>query len=154
VTCPRPGRNSTKQAPGPSLLDPKVSVRTVASGLVTPTSMAFLGADDMLVLEKQTGKVQRVTGGTVQTVDVAVNNASERGLLGIALQQVGANMQKIFAYGVRNSFGLAFDPVSGRLWDEQNGDDSFDELNQVERRSNLGWVRMMGPVSRCGGRAS
>jgi aldose sugar dehydrogenase len=307
------------QAPGPSLLDPKLSVRTVASGLVTPTTTAFLGPDDMLVLEKQTGKVQRVTGGTVQTVlDLAVNNASERGLLGIALHpdfednhavylywacasthpvdpfvpserecpdtpgmgadtsdtlavpllgnridrfiwdgstltfdrnliklhafqndatngvargnhnggvlrfgpdqklylifgdngrrgqmqnlvdgpfgpgqpddqfggpqpddahftgvilrlnddgtapednpffragermggEVGANVQKIFAYGVRNSFGLAFDPVSGRLWDEQNGDDSFDEVNQVEPGSNLGWVQIMGPVSR------
>ena len=313
------GPRAEAQASGPSLLDPKLSVRTVASGLVTPTSMAFLGPDDMLVLEKQTGKVQRVTGGTMQTVlDLAVNNASERGLLGIALHpdfetnravylywtcasthpvdpfmpterecpdtpgtgadtgdllavpllgnridrfiwdgstltfdrnliklhafqndatngvprgnhnggvlrfgpdkklylifgdngrrgqmqnlvdgpfgpgqpddqfggpqpdrahftgvilrlnddgtapddnpffeagadmggEVGANIQKIFAYGVRNSFGLAFDPVSGRLWDEQNGDDSFDEMNQVEPGSNLGWVQIMGPVSR------
>ena len=49
------GPRAEAQAPGPSLVDPKLSVRTVASGLVTPTSMAFLGADDMLVLEKQTG---------------------------------------------------------------------------------------------------
>jgi glucose/arabinose dehydrogenase len=313
------GPRAEAQAPGPSVLDPKLSVRTVASGLVTPVSLAFLGPGDMLVLEKNTGKVQRVTGGTVQTVlDLAVNNASERGLLGIALHpdfednhalylywtcasthpadpfmpserecpdtpatgadtsdilavpllgnridrfiwngstlvfdrnliklhafqndvtngvargnhnggvlrfgpdeklylifgdngrrgqlqnlvngpfgpgqpddqfggpepddahftgvilrldddgsapddnpffevggrtggEAGANVQKIFAYGVRNSFGLAFDPVSGRLWDEQNGDDSFDELNQVEAGSNLGWVQIMGPVSR------
>ena len=27
--------------------------------------------------------------------------------------QVGANIQKVFAYGIRNSFGMAFDPVSG-----------------------------------------
>jgi glucose/arabinose dehydrogenase len=61
-----------------------------------------------------------------------------------------ANVHKIFAYGVRNSFGMAFDPVSGNLWDEQNGDDSFDELNRVERGSNLGWVQIMGPVARIG----
>ena len=54
------GPRAEAQAPGPSLIDPTLSVRTVASGLVTPTSMAFLGPDDMLVLEKQTGKVQRV----------------------------------------------------------------------------------------------
>jgi hypothetical protein len=59
----------------------------------------------------------------------------------------GANLQKIFAYGVRNSFGLAFDPLSGHLWDEQNGDDSFDELNLVEPGSNLGWVQIMGPAA-------
>jgi aldose sugar dehydrogenase len=62
--------------------------------------------------------------------------------------EAGANIQKIFAYGVRNSFGLAFDPQSGNLWDEQNGDDSFDELNLVEPGANLGWVQIMGPVGR------
>lgn len=39
--------------------------------------------------------------------------------------EVGANIQKIFAYGLRNSFGMAFDPVSGSLWKQENGDDSF-----------------------------
>lgn len=62
--------------------------------------------------------------------------------------EVGANIQKIFAYGVRNSFGMAFDPISGNLWDEQNGDDTFDELNLVEPGMNGGWVQIMGPVSR------
>jgi len=41
----------------PEVLDPKLAVRTAASGLDQPTSMAFLGANDMLVLEKATGKV-------------------------------------------------------------------------------------------------
>jgi glucose/arabinose dehydrogenase len=62
--------------------------------------------------------------------------------------EAGANIQKIYAYGVRNSFGLAVDPISGSLWDQQNGDDSFDEINRVEAGSNLGWVQIMGPVSR------
>src|SRR5262249_3593350 len=38
--------------------------------------------------------------------------------------------------------------ISGDLWDEQNGDDSFDELNRVEAGSNLGWIQIMGPVER------
>jgi aldose sugar dehydrogenase len=62
--------------------------------------------------------------------------------------EVGANLQKIFAYGIRNGFGMAFDPESGRLWEAQNGDDSFTEINQVERGANLGWVQIMGPLSR------
>ncbi|HWQ56658.1 MAG TPA: PQQ-dependent sugar dehydrogenase [Bryobacteraceae bacterium] len=62
--------------------------------------------------------------------------------------QVGANIQKIFAYGVRNSFGMAFDPYSGNLWTQENGDDSFDEINRVEPGMNGGWVQIMGPVSR------
>jgi len=60
----------------------------------------------------------------------------------------GANIQKIFAYGVRNSFGLAFDPMSGNLWNEENGDDSFDEINIVPPGVNNGWIQIMGPVSR------
>jgi glucose/arabinose dehydrogenase len=62
--------------------------------------------------------------------------------------EAGANIQKIFAYGLRNSFGMAFDPYSGYLWDEQNGDDSFTEINRVEPGMNGGWVQVMGPISR------
>jgi glucose/arabinose dehydrogenase len=317
-------------AAAPELLDRNLGVRTVATGLITPTSVAFLGPNDMLVLEKQTGKVQRVVNGAITgtALDLAVNNASERGLLGIALHpnfpvnpgvylfwscqtaappsdnpffptqercsptpelgadtgdilavpllgnrvdrfvwtgstlvfdrnlimlrsfqhdgaptppsqgdesqpprgnhdggvihfgpdgklyvqvgdlgrrgqlqnlrngptpstaddqfggpepdnahlsgvilrlnddgstpadnpfvragamvggEPGANIAKIFAYGIRNSFGFAFDPVSGNLWDEQNGDDSFTEINLIEPGANLGWVQLMGPLSR------
>ena len=69
------------------MLDPNLSVKTVVTGLSQPTSMAFIGNNDFFVLEKNTGKVQRVTNGAVQStvLDLAVNSASERGLLGIAL---------------------------------------------------------------------
>ena len=62
--------------------------------------------------------------------------------------QVGANLQKVFAYGLRNTFGMDFDPVSGDLWLEQNGDDSFTELDRVLPGMNGGWVQVMGPMSR------
>jgi glucose/arabinose dehydrogenase len=62
--------------------------------------------------------------------------------------EAGANVQKVFAYGIRNSFGMAFDPVSGALWEQENGDDSFDELNRVEPGMNGGWIQVMGPVDR------
>src|SRR6266508_1464161 len=64
--------------------------------------------------------------------------------------QVGANIQKVFAYGLRNSFGMAFDPISGQLWEEENGDDSFTELNRVEPGFNSGWVQIQGPPDRIG----
>jgi aldose sugar dehydrogenase len=54
-------------AAAPEVLDPELAVRTAASGLDQPTSMAFIGANDMLVLEKATGKVQRVVNGVVQS---------------------------------------------------------------------------------------
>ena len=292
------------QAEAPQLLVPNLAVRTVVSGLAFPTSLAFLGPTDFLVLEKDTGKVQRVVDGAVQAtaLDLAVNFASERGLLGIALhpefpavpwvylywtesttgsdtdvlsetpllgnrvdrfvwngstlaldanvirlralQQdadqaergnhdggvirfgpdgklyifigdtgrrgqlqnlvcgptpdcpgptvaddqfggpepddahltgvilrldedgstpednpffeaganiggaIGANIQKIFSYGHRNSFGMAFDPSSGHLWLQENGDDSFTELNRIVPGMNGGWIQIMGPVDR------
>jgi glucose/arabinose dehydrogenase len=57
----------------------------------------------------------------------------------------------IFAYGVRNSFGIAFDPRSGFLWDTENGPDRMDEINRVGRGFNSGWQSIMGPTSRNGG---
>jgi len=287
-------------APAPEVVDPELAVRTVASGLNQPTSLAFLGRGDFLVLEKASGQVKRVVNGQVRgpVLDLAVNSASERGLLGIALHprfrrngyvylfwsesrtgadtttldgvrlmgnridrfqwngealqfdrsilrfrafqadenqplrgnhdggvlrfgpdgklyaivgdtgrrgrlqnlvngpfgpglpddqfggpepddlhrtgvivrlnpdgstprdnpffdagramggEVGENVQRIFAYGIRNSFGMAFDPRSGDLWEQENGDDSFSELNRVEPGMNSGWVQIMGPASR------
>ena len=284
-------------APSPVMLDDNLTVSTVITGLDQPTSMAFIGPNDFLVLEKATGKVQRIVNGALQStpLDLPVNNASERGLLGIALhphfQQNGfvflywtesstgadtanidqvpllgnrvdryvwngstlsfdrnliklralqqdagqpsrgnhnggvlrigpdgklylvigdngrrgflqnlasggpvpddqfggpepddahltgvilrlnddgstptdnpffntpttltgeaaANLKKVFAYGVRNSFGMDFDPLSGVLWTQENGDDAFDEINRVTPGFNGGWIQTMGPVSR------
>ena len=49
-----------------------------------------------------------------------------------------------YAYGMRNSFGMTFDPVSGKLWDTENGKDSNDELNLVEEGFNSGWNLISG----------
>ena len=60
----------------------------------------------------------------------------------------GGNLAKYYAYGVRNSFGLAFDPITGELWDTENGPDSYDEINLVLPGFNSGWEQIMGPDSR------
>lgn len=57
----------------------------------------------------------------------------------------------IYAYGVRNSFGLAVDPVTGALWDTENGPSRMDEINQVSAGFNSGWQDIMGPRARNGG---
>jgi len=62
--------------------------------------------------------------------------------------EVGANIQKIFSYGHRNGFGMAFDPATGSLWASENADDAYAELNRVEPGMNGGWIQFAGPISR------
>jgi aldose sugar dehydrogenase len=256
----------SSQVQAQTVADPALRIREVVAGLNQPTAMAFIGVGDILVLQKNDGKVRRVVGGVLQpseVLDVAVDNASERGLLGIALHPgfsatpfiylyftesstgddstgsplanrvyrytwngstlvnpilildlpvtpgpnhnggtmtfgpngklyvvigdlnrdgklqnfssgpdpddtgviirinddgtvpsdnpfvaLGGNMAKYYAYGVRNSFGLAFDPLTGKLWDSENGPANYDEINLVEPGFNSGWQRIIGPVGR------
>jgi aldose sugar dehydrogenase len=250
----------------PTLKDPNLKVQTVATGLNSPTSMAFLGLDDILVLEKNTGMVKRIKDNTVlpqPLLDLNVASQSERGLLGIDVQKISSSQYYVFlyytqstqdagtpianrlyrylltigpnlgpaqgtmtspklllnlpvtpgpnhdggkvvvspsgyvytvlgdlnrnrksqnfedgrdpdgtsgvlrvtrdgnpvgtgifgtthplnkyvAYGIRNSFGMDFDPLSGRLWETENGPSSNDEINIVFNGFNGGWEDIMG----------
>ncbi len=56
-------------------------------------------------------------------------------------------LSKYYAYGIRNSFGMDFDPITGKLWNAENGQDQYDELNLVEPGFNSGWKLVMGPIS-------
>lgn len=52
-----------------------------------------------------------------------------------------------YAMGIRNSFGLAIDPITGNMWDTENGPESFDEINLVPENFNSGWAVVMGPAT-------
>ena len=54
-------------------------------------------------------------------------------------------LDKYYAYGIRNSFGIAFDPITGNLWDTENGG-FFDEINLVSAGFNSGWNKLSGKV--------
>ena len=246
--------------------DPNLKLELVAQGLKKPTSMAFLGPNDILVLEKESGTVQRIVNGKMlpqPLLQVPVSTTSERGMLGIAVakhangsssssptyiflyytkdggggsqslanvlyryelvndqltnpklllnlpalrgpnhdggkvvigpdnnvytvigdlrahrtqaqnvvngpaadstggilrvtqdgqpvansplgQQSTAPLNLYYAYGIRNSFGIDFDPISKRLWDTENGPTFGDEINLVEPGFNSGWVQVQG----------
>jgi glucose/arabinose dehydrogenase len=254
----------------PKILDSHLKVEQVVGGLDTPTTMAFLGPNDILVLEKDKGTVQRIVNGKLlgqPLLDVNVAISVERGMCGIVIskhdsktyvflyyteisgndgedrqgkepmgnrlyryelvdnklinptvlldlpatpgprhnggaiiigpdnnlyvpigdvdgsfrgpssQTITQNYQSgkdadgrsgilritqdgqpvgegilgndiplrlYYAYGVRNSFGLGFDPVSGKLWDTENGPGNSDEINLVEPGFNSGWQEVMG----------
>jgi aldose sugar dehydrogenase len=48
------------------------------------------------------------------------------------------SISRYFAYGIRNSFGMAIDPVTGILWETENGASQFDEINIVKPGFNSG----------------
>src|SRR5215217_7525476 len=79
----------------PSIInDPTLKVEEVVRGLDLPTTMAFLGPNDILVLEKDKGTVQRIANGKMleePILDVNVNSEDERGLLGIAISKNATN---------------------------------------------------------------
>src|SRR4029453_12586620 len=50
-----------------------------------------------------------------------------------------------FALGIRNSFGLCFDPETGDLWETENGPSGDDEINLIEAGGNYGWPEHLGP---------
>ena len=97
-----------------------------------------------------TGQLQNVAGGPAPDNTGVILRVNDDGSTPIdnPFFPQGGNLAKYFAYGVRNSFGLAFDPVTGKLWDTENGPATYDEINLVEPGFNSGWTQIMGPDSR------
>lgn len=98
--------------------DGKHLVLVIGDGGDTPES-----AQD---LRKQSGKVLRVTPLGAPAPGNPFGSA-------------------VYAYGFRNSIGLAFDPANGNLWETENGPDCGDELNRVRAGGNFAW----GPSATC-----
>ena len=260
-----PGSLFAHNAGTPILKDLHLKTDTVVSGLSLPTTIAFVGNNDILVLEKAKGTVERILNGKVLSkplLKVNVESQVERGMLGIAVthnrngptyvflyftektnsstsnpdgsasvanrvyryEYVGGKLinpkivldlpatpgprhnagsivvgpdnnlyvpigdvdghssqaqnvpdggpadgtggilritqdgkpvgngilgttspvNKYYAYGIRNTFGLGFDPLTKNLWDTENGAGSNDEINLVKPGFNSGWVQVQG----------
>ena len=267
-------REFTDESGHPQIYDPNLHAEVVVEGLELPTTMAFLGPNDMLVLEKEKGTVQRVIDGKIlpqPLLDVNVAGFIERCMCGIAIstdtpghtyvflfyteaqtadredmtadpkaplgnrlyryelvdnklvnpkmlldlpadpgprhnggkvligpdnnlyisvgdvdgtyhgdpwQTPAQNYQEgsevdgrsgilritqdgipvpnggilgnedplnlYYAYGIRNSFGMDFDPIAGNLWATENGPGEEDEINLVLPGFNSGWQEAMG----------
>ena len=259
----------------PIINDPNLKVELIVQGLDLPTTMAFLGPNDILVLEKDKGTVQRIVNGKIlpePLLDVNVATSVERCMCGIAVSQSDTGITYVFlyfteaeltdsediieakdplgnrlyryelvnnklinpvllldlpaipgprhnggaimigpdnnlyvpigdvdgsytrgsgetkaqnyidgvepdgrsgilritqdgnpvgigilgnthplnlyyAYGIRNSFGFDFDPITGNIWDTENGPGNSDEINLVEPGFNSGWQEIQGMAS-------
>jgi glucose/arabinose dehydrogenase len=49
-----------------------------------------------------------------------------------------------YGYGIRNSFGIGFDPLTGILWETENGSNYGDEINVILPGFNGGWKQVLG----------
>ncbi len=115
--------------------DPEVVLSSAASALHQHSGGRLLfGPDGLLYL---------ALGDALQA-DLAQDPASLRGKI-LRIDTSGETRPEVFASGLRNSFGIAFDPVSGVLWETENGPECNDELNVVPEGANLGW----GPSATC-----
>jgi glucose/arabinose dehydrogenase len=72
---------------------------------------------------------------------------------GDTLSSNGVDLSKYYAYGIRNSFGLDFDPETGALWNVEDGPRVYDEMNLVRPGFNSGWTQVMGPLERTNGKS-
>lgn len=57
-------------------------------------------------------------------------------------------IKHLWAYGIRNGFGITFDALTHELWITDNGPECCDEVNRVGRGFNGGWRKIMGPDAR------
>ena len=98
------------------------------------------------------GKLQNLIGGTNPDDTSAIFRVNPSDGSAVTnnpfIKESNVLMHKYYAYGIRNSFGIAFDPLTGNLWQTENGDNQYDEINLVKPGFNSGWIKLMGPLSR------
>jgi len=88
------GQNAT--IAGPKVTDSNLKVELVARNLDFPTAIDFLGNDDLLLTEKDTGNVYEIINGNISAplIHLNVTTRDERGLLGLAISGNGNNDSK------------------------------------------------------------
>jgi aldose sugar dehydrogenase len=108
-----------------TISDPALGVETVVEGLEFPTTMAFLGPNDILVLEKEKGTVQRILNGKMlpePILDVNVGASQERCMCGIAISKSIPGHTYVFLYYTetdtvdREDISEGNDPIGNRLY--------------------------------------
>src|SRR5918999_62019 len=118
-------REFTDEPGHPQIYDPNLHAEVVVGGLEFPTTMAFLGHNDMLVLEKEKGTVQRIVNGTALAeplLDVNVATEQERCMCGIAVSKYIPGHTYVFLYYTESEFADAEDfsegknPLGNRLY--------------------------------------
>jgi glucose/arabinose dehydrogenase len=108
-----------------------------------------IGPDDNVYViigdaEGHTTQAQNFEDGPAADGTSGVLRIGKNGELPDPIIGTGAFGKYYFAYGIRNSFGMAFDPATGNLWDTENGPAFGDEINFVDAGFNSGWRDVQG----------
>lgn len=109
--------DNNKSLGDPNLRESTFKLDKIVDGFSRPTGMSFLGPNDFLVTEEDTGKVKRVIDGRIsQTVlDVDVSTNDSRGLIGID-SMIVANKTFVFLYFTESSSKDDGEPIGNRLY--------------------------------------
>ena len=109
--------DNNKSFGDPNLKESTFKLDKIVDGFSRPTGMSFLGPNDFLVTEEDTGKVKRVIDGRIsQTVlDVDVSTNDSRGLIGID-STIVANKTFVFLYFTESSSKDDGEPIGNRLY--------------------------------------
>jgi aldose sugar dehydrogenase len=98
--------------------------------------------------QNQTGfdtRAQNIINGTAPDGRAGILRVTQDGEpVGQGLLGNDYPLSLYYAYGIKNSFGIGFDPVTGNLWDTENGPQFGDEINLVEPGFNSGWEKVQG----------
>lgn len=122
----------------PALPGPRYNGGPIAIG---PDDNVYVIIGDV---EGHTTQVQNFEDGQAADGTSGVLRIGKNGELADPVIGTGLFGKYYFAYGIRNSFGLAFDPVTDALWDTENGPNFGDEINLIEPGFNSGWRDVQG----------
>jgi aldose sugar dehydrogenase len=112
--------------------------------LVGPDGLVYVIIGDV---EGHATQVQNFENGSAADGSSGILRVGKDGEVPPAVIGTGVFGKYYYAYGIRNSFGMDFDPVTGKLWDTENGPASGDEINLVEQGFNSGWRDVFGMAS-------
>ena len=100
-------------------------------------------------LNRVGGPLQNDSSGTVDDISVILRiDFDGNPIEDNPFVQYGRDqLSRYYAYGIRNSFGMDIDPLTGILWDTENGEVDNDEINIVNPGFNSGWSKVMGPIA-------
>jgi glucose/arabinose dehydrogenase len=128
----------------PAIKDSNLKVEILVQGLEFPTSMAFLAADDILVLEKNEGAVKRIVNGQLQDeplLYVNVDTKNENGLLGIAIAKHNTNHSNNSTITSTNIFLYYTErietEISNNVSSKHDLSSDIDNNNKTELRNRL-----------------